>query len=245
MQRSARHHRASHRHGHQLCHRREFAGASHLHRNVAQQRGFFLGREFESNGPTRRTGRETHGVLLVKVVHLHHHAVNVVGKRIATLQRIDAKIAYFLGFCAQLHIGIHMKTRRTQPLQQLPLAAHIKRALVGNGVHERCQIALRRNTRVFLAKRSCRCITRIRETLLARQFGFGVQRGEAAFGHVDFAAQLKRAFRARDKRRSIGGKRKRNVGHAADVHGHVFAGNAIAARGGAHQAAVVVRERNG
>ena len=52
--------------GIQLRHRRERAGAPHLHGDVAQKRRLLLGRELERDGPARRAGGKSHGSLAAR-----------------------------------------------------------------------------------------------------------------------------------------------------------------------------------
>ena len=193
-----------------------------------------------------------HGGLLGERVHLHHHAVYLVGQRLAALHRALAERVHGLARLAQLHVGVHMKARLSQPLQKLPLALRRKRALVGHGVEERRKVAVRGDGRVLLPQAARGRVARVGERLLAVGLGRGVERVEAALGHVHLAAQLDgdvRSAGAGRPARKPGHARlaqaQRHVLHRAQVRRHVLARGAVAARGRLHEAAALVGERDG
>ena len=130
VQRRARHGGAGHHHGIQLGHRGEHAGAAHLHGDVAQDGGLLFGRELERDGPARRAGCVSHGLLLHERTHLHHHAVDLVGQIFPPLERPGAEGMDRLFRLAELDVGVHVEAGLAQPLQKLPLAGRAQRALV-------------------------------------------------------------------------------------------------------------------
>ena len=137
-----------------------------------------------------------------------------------------------------------MESRFAQPLEQVPLRFRRQLALVAHGVHERGQVTVRRDLRVLLAKTACGGVARIGERLLAVGLGSGVERLEAGFGHVAFAAQLDGGIGVADAGQGAVVQAQRHVLHRAHVHRDVLARGAIAARGRADKAASLVRERH-
>ncbi len=245
VQRGAGHGRACHGHRLHLGHRGQRAGAAHLHGYVAQDGGLLLRRELERDGPSRRAGREAHALLKREGIHLHHHAVYLIGQLFATVHGRAAEAEHLVEARAQRHVRVHMEARLAQPLQQIPLALHRQRSIVGRGVDERCQVAPGGYLRVLLAQRSRRGVARVGEGRLAVVHGSAVERLEAALGHVHLAAQLQRGAGAAHGPAGLLAQGQRHVAHGAHVGGHVLAGGAVAARGGAHEHALVVGERDG
>ena len=256
VQRRARHRGARHHHRLHLGHGRELARAAHLHGDVAQKRGLLLRRELERDGPARRARRVAHRLLLGERVHLHHHAVDLVRQRLAPLYGARAERVDGLARLAALHVGVHVEARLTQPLQKLPLALRRERALVGCRVQKRGQVALRGDGRVLLPQAARSGVARVGERLLAIGLGCGVQRVEAALGHVHLAAQLDGRVRGAnvgraapspgsDLGQTFRAQTQRHVLHRAHVRRHVLARGAVAARGGPHEAPALVGERDG
>ena len=244
VQRGAGNGRARHQHRVHLRHRRQFARAPHLHGDVAQKRGLLLGRELERNGPARRAGRVAHGLLLRERVHLHHHAVDIVRQRVAALQAFAAELVHLFRAIHQRDVGVHVESRFAQPLEQVPLRFRHQLALVAHGVHERGQVTVRRDLRVLLAKAAGGGVARVGERLLAVGLGGGVERLEAGFGHVAFAAQLDGGIGVADAGQGAVAQTQRHVLHRAHVHRDVLARGAVAARGRADKAAAFVGERH-
>ena len=120
--------------------------------------------------------------------------------------------------------------------------ALLGRALdVAERVGPEVQRPLRRDGRVLLAQRAGGRVARVDEEALA-QLGLALVHGLELFdGHVDFAADLEHV--------GIGAARLGQfLGHVADgedVRRDVLAGDAVAAGGGLHEAALLVRERHG
>ena len=178
-----------------------------------------------------------------ELVHLHHHAVDLVGQALAELEGLGAEVVNLFGRQAQLDVGIHVKARRAQPLEQLPLTCRLQRRVVRQSVHERRQVAHGGDAGVFLTQRPCGRVARVGErgaSGLARRL---VERVEAALGHVDLAAQLDRPLAHGFER--LGAQPQRHVPHRSNVGGHVLAGGAVAARRRTRQRSVLIRERDG
>ena len=237
--------RAGHDHRVQLGHRRKLAGTPHLHGDVAQKRGLFLGRELERDGPPRRARRVAHRFLLREGVHLDHHAVDLVRQLLAPFERAFAERMHRLGRLAQLDVGIDVEAGFAQPLQQLPLPCGVQSALVGNRVDERRQIAMSRDGGVFLAQAAGSGVAGIGERLLAVSLGRRVQGLETRLRHVHLSAQLDGAVRIDQARHALLAQAQRHVLDRAHVGGHVLARRAVAARRRAHQTRAFVRKGYG
>ncbi len=87
VQRGARDRRAGDGHRVELRERREHAGAADLHADLAQHGRLLLGRELVGDRPARRLARVAELVLQRERVDLHHDAVDLVGQRVALLER--------------------------------------------------------------------------------------------------------------------------------------------------------------
>ena len=243
MQRGARDGRAGYGNGVEFGDRREHASAAHLNANFAQHGLLFFGREFECDGPTRRAGGKTQVGLLFERVDLHHHAVDVVIEVGAMGERVRAELVHLGRRGAAFCVGINRKARVAQPVQELALRMHVQGVGACDGIEERGQIAFGGDFRVFLAKRACSGIARVRKRRAPFRVGFLVQAREAALGHIDLAAHL-------DARVAIGAHVREagfcqvhgHVANSAHVERHIFAGCAVAARRRAYEGAVFIRE---
>ncbi|MCY1308371.1 hypothetical protein D9M70_583760 [compost metagenome] len=105
------------------------------------------------------------------------------------------------------------------------------------GIGEEAQLAAGRHLGVELPQRAGSGVARVDVERLALRRHFGVERGKIGFRHVDFAAHLDHIGRARRQR-------LRDHADGADIGGDIFAGRAVAARGGRYQPAVLVTQRH-
>ena len=230
MQRRAGHGGARHAHRVELGHGRQLARAPDLHRDIAQQRRFLLGRELEGNRPARSTRRVAHRLLLRERVHLHDNAVDLVRQGISALQRALAERMDLFCRVDKLDVGIYVEARTLQPLQQVPLGIEGELALIAHRIHERRQIAMRRDLRILLAKAARSGVSRIGEPRLAVCLRRRVEGLEARFGHVALAAQLDRLLGIADGGKRLVAQAQRNVSHGSHVHRDVLARRTVAAR---------------
>ena len=194
MKRRPRDGRPCHRHRLQLGHRRERTRAPDLHCDADKLGRLLLGRELERHCPARSACRISHGCLTCERVHLHDHAIDLVGQIVTTLDGTLAELVHFLTRFAARDVGVYVETARTQPLEQLGLTVSSDGLLIGNGVEERGQVAVRRDLRIFLAQAASGGIARICESLFSVRFSGSVERLEARLGHVDLAAYLERSI---------------------------------------------------
>ena len=80
VQRGIGHRDAAHKHGRQLGHRGEFAGAAHLHIDAQHRGQLLLGRVFVRHGPARLTADKAELALRGQAVDFVDHTINVKGQ---------------------------------------------------------------------------------------------------------------------------------------------------------------------
>ena len=244
VQRSPGNGGAGHHHGVELGHRGENAGAAHLDGDGTQQRLLLLGRELVGRKEPRGPGRETQGVLSGKGVDLHHDAVDVIGQPVAASRGLFAEGMHLGGTGTQGDVGVHMEAGLPQPPQELPLGGGVGGVHVGQGVHKGGKVASGRHLGVLLAQRPRRGVAGVGKGGTARLVVLLVEPDEGSLGHIDLAAYLDAPVlgaHARERRRC---QVARNVGDGKHVGRHVLAHDAVAARRGAHEHALLIGERD-
>ena len=87
--------------GLQVRHRRQSAGAAHLHLDVDDLGLAWRAAIFEGDGPARRFGGESELPLLRDAVHLEHHAVDLIRQRLAPGFPLAAERQHLLDVAAQ------------------------------------------------------------------------------------------------------------------------------------------------
>ena len=242
MQGGAAHRRAADGHRLQRRHRRQLARASHLHQDVFDLRLARARRELVGNRPARGLAGEAQLVLQADAVHLHHHAVNFVGQRVAHCVGLVDELHHLLEIVRQLVLRIHFEPGRRQRLQHLRMAVEDCFAVGEQAVSEEVEPPLRRHVRLQRAHSSRRGIARIgkhRQLLLLALFVHSLERLER---HQQLATHLEVAWQAGLVERLVG-NRQRNAAHGAHVRRHVFAGRAVAARQAQRQLAVGEAQR--
>ncbi len=90
VQRRIRHGDAADKNRRQLGHRRQLAGAPHLHVDIEHRGQLLLRRVLVRNGPTRLAGHKTHLALQSQAVHFVDHPIDVEWQAVA--QRPDALV---------------------------------------------------------------------------------------------------------------------------------------------------------
>ena len=245
MQRGARDGGAGNRHRVELGDRCEHTGAAHLDANLAQDGLLFLGRELKGNGPARCAGGKAQVELLLEAVHLYDHAVDVVVQIAAVLERLGTKLVDLGRRGATGNVGVDAKAGASQPVEELALAVDVQRIGIGDGIDKGGQVAARRDLGILLTQAAGGGVARVGEGVTALGIGLVVQAHKAALGHIDLAAHLDGALAVGTH---VGERRLGQVhGHILDgthVERHVLARGAIAARGRAHEGAVLVGKRH-
>ena len=245
VQRGARDGGAGDRHRIELGDRREHTGAAHLDANLAQDGLLFLGRELKGNGPARRAGGKAQVELLLEAVHLYDHAVDVVIQVTAVLERLGTELVDLGRRGATSHVGVDAKAGTAQPIQKLALAVDVQRVGIGDGVDKGGQVTARRDLGVLLAQAAGGSVARVGEGVATLGIGLFIQTNKAALRHVDLAAYLDGtlAVGAHMSERRLG-QVHGHILDGTDVERHVLARGAIAARGRAHEGAVLVGKRH-
>ena len=245
VQRGARDGGAGDRHRVELGDRREHTGAAHLDANFAQDGLLFLGRELKGNGPARRAGGKTQVELLLKAVNLYDHAVDVVVQVTAMFERLGTKLVDLGGCSTASHVGVDAKAGATQPIEELALAVDVQRVGIGDGIDKGSEIAARRDLGVLLAQAAGGGVARVGEGVATLGIGLFIQTNKAALRHIDLAAYLDGtlAVGAHMSERRLG-QVHGHILDGTDVERHVLARGAIAARGRAHEGAVLVGKRH-
>ena len=245
VQRGARNSGAGNRHRIELRDRREHARATHLDANLTQDGLLFLGRELKSDGPARRAGGKAQVELLLEAVDLYDYAVDVVVQVAAMLERLGAELVDLSRRGAAGNVGVDTKAGATQPVEKLALAVDVQRIGIGDGIDKGSQVAACRDLGILLTQAAGGGVARVGEGVAALGIGLVVQAHKAALGHVDLAADL-------DGTLTVGahvGKRRLGQVHGhvlngAHVERHVLARGAVAARGCAHEGAILVGKRH-
>ena len=247
MQRGVGNGYATHKHGRKLGHRRELAGAAHLHVNGLHGGDLLLRRIFVRHGPARFAADKAQLLLQGKAVDLVDHAIDI--KRQAVAQR-----GYFFVKCHQpLRSARHFAMRRYGQPHGLERIQHVALRLgrvrpvqhLAFAIGKKAQWALPGYGRVKLAQSACCGIAGVDKgffVLFALRDFLAlllVQLFEIVAPHIDFAAHFQHV-------RGLGGAQLQgDLPDGADVLRHVLTRFAIAARGGLHQRAVFVTQAHG
>ncbi len=211
----------------------EHAGAAHAHLDVEQPRGLLLGRELVGDRPARRLGRVAQLVLERELVDFDHHAVYLVGQRLAHAECCFAELADLLGRGARDDVGVHVEAGRPKPLEHLALAREPECTRVRDRVDERRQIAPGGDRRVLLPHRAGGGVAGIGEERQPGGLLLGVEALEARSRQVDLAPDL-------DRSRSFAGEPQRYVPDHLHVSGDVLTGGAVTSGRGTHEHTVLV-----
>ncbi len=238
--------RATHEDGFEAGEGRRPAGATDGHHDVEQSRGAFLGREFEGDGPARGTRGGPQYPVQGEVVHLGHHAVDLVGQVVALFgQRLapghhGCHAGDLAGIGADREAGLLQLGQRGRLRRGRPVALGRRPLDHADLIGPEVQRAQRRDPRILLAQRAGRRVAWVDEEALS-QLGLAlVHCLELRHRHVDLAAHLEHLGVEPARL----GQCRRYVLDRAHVGGHVLTGNAVAPRGRLHQAATLVRQRH-
>ena len=139
---------------------------------------------------------------------------------------------------------------RRDPVERLGLRGRQRRRRRPDAVGPEREAAAGGDGAVELAEAAGGAVARVGDGLLARGDERLVELLEGAALHVGLAADLdglwrRGLWRRRRASRGARGEAERDLPDGAHVARHVLAGGAVAARGGAHEAAVLVRQREG
>ena len=223
-------------HGLELGHRRDGAGASHLELHVVQRGARLLRWILVGDGPAWLPGHLAELVAQGELVHLHHGAVDLVAERVALCFEVADVVAAGGEVIAGLRPGVDVEPPGAERIEGLGVAPGLP---AGRGdtdaVAEHRQRPRGGDVGIELAQAAGGAIAGIDDGPLAGGEGAFVEGAEALDGHVDFAPHLKLG-------RGVVRQPRGNRADGADVGGDVLAGFAVAARGAAHQDAVLVQK---
>lgn len=121
----------AHKDGLQSGHRRELAGASHLHLDGQHGRELFLRRVLVRDGPTRLAGDEAELLLQRERIDFIDHAVDVVGQVRAQASHLIVIGNQRLGPATGPHMLADREAPGLERLQQFPLTADLGPAFLG------------------------------------------------------------------------------------------------------------------
>jgi len=243
VQRGIGHGDPAHKHRRQACHRRDLAGAAHLHVDAFDLGGHLLRRVLVCHGPARFAGLEAQVALQLQGVDLVDDAVDVVRQRIPARAHLLVKCYQFSSTYRNLYLRCDRKSPRFQRLQHLVVRAKHRPALGrrrdrAQAVGKKTQGPLGGDVGVELAHSACGGIARVHKGLAALLALALVQRIKVGAAHVDLAAHFQ-------NRRHTRRQGQRNLPDGANVVRHVLTHLAVATRGGLHQAATLVAQTHG
>ncbi len=194
-----------------------------------------FGRVLEGYDPARRLRGRAELELFLAAIHLHDDAVDLEQQVVAMLAPMRDE-------------GFDFGQRRTECALRIRRKSELIEQLVGRGlrlhaairgdqvIQVRAELLLRDELRILLPQRTCRGVARIRQRLESRFFERFVVLREVGLGDVDLASDFETLHARIDL--------QRQRAHGADVRRHVVAACAVAARGAAHERAVLVEERD-
>ena len=200
----------------------------------------FLRREFMRQRKARRARHEAERVLLVAPVDLVDHAVDVVRQVLALLADAVKEAQQALRALHHRPFAVHRQAEFLVPVEQFAVRGrHLHAFEHADSVSEKRQRPVRGDLRIELPQTARRGVARIGEFPLFRGALAFVQTLEIALEHQHFAAHVEHV------RHAFALELERNGADRADVLGDVLAGRAVAARGGLHERAVDVTQRDG
>ena len=242
MQGRARDVRARDQHGFHDAVGGDAAGAAHLDADVEQARVDLLGRELVGGRPARRARGRTKGTLQVQVVYLDDDAVDLVDEAVAVRADLGDPLFDSLPAREQARVGRDGQAPVAQLLVPAHLGGRLGEVIPGldeaDAVGDHGEGALGGLRRVLLAQGTGGGVARVDEGLFPGLDAGLVEGGEVGDREVDLAAHL-------DACGNGAGQRVRDRGDRARVGSDVLADVAVAAGGGAHEAAVLVQEVDG
>ena len=227
---------ARHLHGLELRERHHVAGAPDVPGHALERGGGGGGGELPGDRAARLAAHHAELALQVEVVDLDHHAVDLEVEPVAALLPGAAGAHHLVDGVVQLHVAVHAEAVLAQPLERLVVGLEREPLRGAHAVAPHRQRPRGRELRVELADRAGGRVARVGEGGLARLGALLVELGERCQRQVDLAAHLDQRRRVVDAQR-YGADR-------AQVLGHVLAHLAVAARGPAHEHAVLVDQRD-
>ena len=215
------------------------AGASHVHADVQQLGVHLFGRVLVRHGPARHARGVAQLRLGCEIVDLDDDAVNLVHEGVALLAVAVDEVEDALDRIGQLTVGAHGQAPGGEQVVGLKLGVNLQAGTRADAVHVHAQRSGGGHRRVLLAQRTCRCVTRVREGVLAGGNHGLVELLEVGGGDEHLAANLDFFGVA------LAAQLLRDAGDGAHVVGDVLAGGAVTAGCRAHEGAVAVKQVHG
>ena len=239
MQRCIRDNHTAHCHGGKPRYGRQRACAPHLDVNRLDPRPCQFSGEFMRNGPTRGGGAQPQAALQGQIIEFVDHPINIIAQTRAIMGNCLIMGDNRLKALAANGQGIGLKSKITQFRNQSRLRVCKRSGDNPKRIGKKPQRAGAGDLSIQLAQRSCGRIAWIGKGFTPCLLGARVERGEICVAHVNFTAHFENI------RTIVVVDGLRNIGNRAGVGGDVFARLPIAARGGMHQNAVFIAQRQG
>ena len=174
-----------------MRHRRERAGASHLHLDALDRRGGLPRRVLVGDRPARRLGGIAELALLVDGIDLDDDAVDLVRQLVAARSPTPQQKASTSSMPLQsAALRIDFEAQARQLIERFPVAVEGRLAVGEQEVGVEIEAARRGDLRLEHAQRSGGGIARIGEAGEAALVALGIQALEGAAVHHGFAADF-------------------------------------------------------
>ena len=154
----------------------------------------------------------------------------------ALLAVLINEVEHRLGVGGNFTVGAHRQAPGSEQVVGLKLGGNLQAGTRADAVHVHAQRPGGGHRRVLLAQRTCRCVTRVREGVLAGGNHGLVELLKIGGGDEHFTADFN-LFGV-----VLAGQLLRDARNGAHVVGDVFAGGAVAAGCRAHEGAVAVEQ---
>ena len=231
--------RAAYEHRLQPGERRGLAPGPDRHLDVQQPGGALLGGQLVGHGPPGGPGGEPQPLLKPQVIHLYHHAIDLVIQVVSGVLHPGHMGHHLLEVGKPVEVLVDRKAERGQPGQavavrtQVGAADHLTQLVGPEG-----EIPSGGHRSVLLAQRARRCVAGVDVgPLPGRRLG-GVQSFEGRPAHVDLAPHF------HNGRRPVG-QAVWDVPDGADVGCDVLSHPTVAPGGRLYQVAILVAQRHG
>ncbi len=202
-----------------------------------QHRDLLFGRELERRRPARKLRGVAEPLAQLRIVELDHHAVGLERRASPRLSRHDSQNSITASMPS--HFFQCGSTGRPHVAMSVSIAACDRQTDSRRHqlIRPRREAAPGHQRRIEIPHRPGRGVARVGVERLARVLLFLVDALEVLLREIDLAAHFDAPLRP-------AAQRQRDRPHRAHVRRDLFAADAVAARGAAHQPAVFVGQRD-
>ena len=218
---------------------RDPPGAADVHADVEELRGGLLGRVLVGDRPAGRAGRGAEPALQRHLVHLHHHAVDLVLDVVAVLAPVRDVLEHLADAVADHRAVRHRQPPRPQGRVGLRLAPRVEPDPLAEPVADQPQVPRAGDARVLLPQRTRSGVARVRERRLPGLDQRRVERLEVGQPEVHLAPHLDQLGHGELGR---AGEPLGDLLEGAHVQRDVFAGAAVATGQSAGEQPVLVEQ---